>query len=213
MRLGDFVQASFDGTWDRGVVVGMREGEMGVMWLVHLQDRSDSRAWFFEQELEVVEMEPSDVVRSTLCHVRRVGTLLAGFAANLVQRAVDHDRSKFSSDELPAFIEATPKLAGLTYGSDEYKAALASIRLAIQNHYQMNGHHPEHWENGVDGMSLLDLVEMLADWKAAGERHADGSIEKSIEHNRERFRIGPQLESILRNTVKEMRLGDVVPGG
>lgn len=56
----------------------------------------------------------------------------------------------------------------------------------------------------VDGMTLLDLVEMFCDWKAATERHADGSIEKSIKHNKGRFNLTDQLASILNNTRKEM---------
>lgn len=56
----------------------------------------------------------------------------------------------------------------------------------------------------VDGMSLLDVVEMLCDWKAATERHADGSITKSIQINKARFNISDQLASILENTRKEM---------
>lgn len=60
------------------------------------------------------------------------------------------------------------------------------------------------FEPSIDGMSLLDLVEMFCDWKAATERHADGSIAKSIEINRERFKISEQLTGILRNTSKEM---------
>jgi hypothetical protein len=50
-------------------------------------------------------------------------------------------------------------------------------------------------------MDLFDLLEMLIDWKAASERMANGGdISKSIELNRERFNISPQVESILRNT-------------
>jgi hypothetical protein len=56
----------------------------------------------------------------------------------------------------------------------------------------------------VDGMTLLDLVEMFCDWKAATERHADGSIEKSIQHNKGRFKLTDQLASILENSRKEM---------
>lgn len=56
----------------------------------------------------------------------------------------------------------------------------------------------------VDGMTLLDLVEMFCDWKAATERHADGSIEKSIKQNTVRFNLSPQLEIILENTRKEL---------
>jgi hypothetical protein len=56
----------------------------------------------------------------------------------------------------------------------------------------------------VDGMSLLDLLEMLCDWKAAGERHADGSMARSLEINKKRFNISTQLQSVLENSVKEL---------
>ena len=41
--------------------------------------------------------------------------------------------------------------------------------------------------SGVNDMTLVDLVEMLADWKAATERHDDGDLAKSLEIQRERF--------------------------
>lgn len=53
-------------------------------------------------------------------------------------------------------------------------------------------------------MSLLDVIEMLCDWKAAGERHTDGSIERSLKVNRERFKISDQLHAILKNSAMEM---------
>lgn len=56
----------------------------------------------------------------------------------------------------------------------------------------------------VNKMTLLDLIEMLADWKAAGERHANGSMEKSLEHNQVRFGITEQLSQILKNTAREL---------
>lgn len=58
--------------------------------------------------------------------------------------------------------------------------------------------------SGMAGMSLLDLVEMLADWKAATERHATGDITKSIDMNAERFGYDDTLRSIFHNTVREM---------
>ena len=39
----------------------------------------------------------------------------------------------------------------------------------------------EIYANGVAGMDILDLVEMLCDWKAASERTKDGDFQKSIE--------------------------------
>lgn len=145
-------------------------------------------------------MTRDDVIRSTAAHIRRVGELLTDCTANLNRRAVVHDASKWSPEEWPAFEAATPQLAGITYGSEEYKAALRSIGPAIKHHNAANSHHPEHHTDGIDGMTLLDLIEMMCDWKAATERHDNGSIARSLDHNRERFKIGPQLERILRNT-------------
>jgi rubredoxin len=58
--------------------------------------------------------------------------------------------------------------------------------------------------SGIYGMSLLDIIEMLADWKAATARHADGDIKESLRINRERFGISDQLFEILKNTVQEL---------
>jgi hypothetical protein len=43
---------------------------------------------------------------------------------------------------------------------------------------------------------------MLADWKAATERMADGDLAKSLEIQRERFGLSDQLVAILRNTAQ-----------
>lgn len=59
-------------------------------------------------------------------------------------------------------------------------------------------------ESRVNAMSLLDILEMLADHKAAGERYKEGSIAQSMEVNRERFGYSDQLFAILENTVKEL---------
>lgn len=58
---------------------------------------------------------------------------------------------------------------------------------------------------GVEGMSLFDVLEMFMDWKAATERmQGGGDIWRSIEINAERFKLSPQLVSILKNTAREM---------
>ncbi len=53
-------------------------------------------------------------------------------------------------------------------------------------------------------MDLVDLLEMLADWKAASMRHEDGNILHSIDINIERFGLSPQLVNILVNTIRNM---------
>ena len=56
------------------------------------------------------------------------------------------------------------------YGSNEHKEALDIIKPAIDHHYKENRHHPEHFEDGISGMNLVDICEMISDWKAASDR-------------------------------------------
>lgn len=145
-----------------------------------------------------------DSTKDTLLHIKRVSQLLTEAASELIRRANVHDKSKLESPEKEYFDEYTPKLAGSTYGSDEYKSFLKELKVGLDHHYAHNSHHPEHYENGIDGFDLFDLIEMFFDWKAATERHNDGNIHKSIIINKERFKISDQLESILSNTAKRL---------
>lgn len=148
-----------------------------------------------------------DSREDTLAHIARVSQFLQLCANNLCTRGNVHDRSKLEEPEKSTFDACTLKLKAMAYGSDEYKAALAELKPALDHHYAANSHHPEHFgEAGVDGMTLFDVVEMLMDWKAATERMANGGdIRKSIEINTGRFKLTPQLADILRNTVEEMK--------
>ena len=136
----------------------------------------------------------------TLMHSQRVGELMIALAKEILDRSHCHDRSKTESPEVEIFNEYTPKLKDLTYGSIEYKEALSAMGPALKHHYAENQHHPEHRPNGINGMTLVDLVEMLADWKAATERHADGALGRSLEINKKRFDISDQLALVLENT-------------
>jgi len=145
-----------------------------------------------------------DSTNDTIAHIRRVQELLTEMMGKIEKRLIVHDASKLEEPEKTCFDEFTPKLKASTYGSDEYKKFLEGMGVALKHHYQNNSHHPEYHQNGLNGMSLLDLIEMLCDWKAATERHANGSISKSIELNKARFSIDAQLADILNNSVKEM---------
>lgn len=157
------------------------------------------------------DMTQDDVMRATIDHVTRVGELLSKCSNDLVLRGIHHDRSKFSELEWPYFAKYTPLLSATTYGSDEYREGLDSLRPAIEHHGASNRHHPEHFENGVRDMSLLDLLEMLCDWKAASERHKDGNILRSLEVSVERFKIPDELAQVLRNTISYLGLIPQVP--
>lgn len=145
-----------------------------------------------------------DSTEDTKKHIYRVQWLLGRCMRNLRLRQNAHDKSKLEDPEKTIFDEMTPKLKNSIYGSEEYKSFLESMKPALDHHYALNSHHPEHYPNGINGMSLLDLLEMLCDWKAAGERHANGSMERSLEINKDRFKISPQLQCVLENTAREL---------
>lgn len=50
-------------------------------------------------------------------------------------------------------------------------------------------------------MNLVDIIEMLADWKAATLRHADGDIMKSIEIQQKKLGFSDDIKHIFINTV------------
>jgi len=150
-------------------------------------------------------MTPTEARQQTKDHIERVGGLLRKVMHSLGNRAQGHDAGKLEEPEAPIFEANTAKLSGLTYNTPEYKEALAAMKVAIDHHYAENRHHPEHFEDGIAGMDLIDLVEMFCDWRAASERHPTGDIFKSIKSNIERFNLDPQLTSILLNTATRMK--------
>ena len=145
-----------------------------------------------------------DSKTDTLLHIKRVSELLNQAAIELIVRGNRHDDSKLEEPEKSEFDRLTPLLKTLTYGSDEYKSSLVELQVALKHHYVNNSHHPEHYENGVNGFDLFDLMEMFFDWKSAGERHADGNIYKSIEINKDRFKLSEQTVDIFTNTAKRL---------
>ena len=142
-----------------------------------------------------------DSRKYTKKHIKRVREYLTECMIELNNKAIMHDYDKIHNDQEKAmFDEYTPKLQHCTYGSEEYKSFLAGLKPALDIHYANNRHHPEHFENGIRGMNLLDVLEMVCDWKASSERHADGNIYKSIEINQERFGYSDDLKNLLKNT-------------
>ena len=136
----------------------------------------------------------------TLRHMETLRNYLNVVIRELLTRGEQHDQSKLESPEVEAYDRITDGLRGMTYGSEEYRAVLRSEKPAINHHYQTYRHHPEHFEHGYRDMTLIDLLEMFCDWKAATLRHDNGSLMKSIEINQARFGYGDDLAQILRNT-------------
>ena len=138
-------------------------------------------------------------------HQRRVAALMIDFACRLLQRAAIHDDSKHTPEELGP-LEAMHRLietdGPAPFGSDAYRARTDMLRPMLGFHYARNSHHPEHHPNGVEDMDLLDLVEMLLDWKAASER--DGSTTMNLSAAAERFHLEPQMRKVFETTARNL---------
>lgn len=143
----------------------------------------------------------SEATFKTMRHIETVRNYLSVCIRELLIRQELHDQSKLETPEVDAYDAITHRLRGITYGSDEYRAVLKEYKPAIDHHYQVNRHHPEFHPDGYRDMTLIDLVEMICDWRAASLRHDDGSIYQSLEINQERFGYSDELKQILRNTV------------
>lgn len=146
-------------------------------------------------------MSDFDSLRGTIDHINSVREKIYLVITELLGRALNHDKSKMDSPEKEGYDKFTPRLRSLEYGSQKYWDTLKEMKPIIDHHYAHNRHHPEYFADSINGMNLIDLLEMMCDWRAAGERHEKSSMVKSIEINAERFHMDEQLKQILLNTV------------
>ena len=147
-----------------------------------------------------------DSRKDTEKHIAKVSLYIDKCIDEMAERSISHDQDKIGDPvEKALFDEYTPKLAGCTYGSEEYKEFLKGLKPALDRHYKNNRHHPEHFEDGIRDMNLIDLLEMICDWKASSERHGDGDVLRSIEINQKRFGYSDELKEIFVNTIHFLR--------
>jgi len=155
-----------------------------------------------------------DSTPDTLRHSLRVAELMGELIKELLDRSIRHDLSKTREPELAVYDDVVPRLRATPYGSPEHRALVDAMGEGLRHHHANNRHHPEHFADGVNGMTLVDLVEMLADWKAATERTSPpGDLADSLPVNGERFGIAPQLMDILENTARHFGWLAVEPDG
>lgn len=137
-------------------------------------------------------------------HISNVTKHLGAIAHDLKIRGVKHDGSKFDKDEFPHLVQMEIELdrdGELEFDSPEFMERMEKLQPMRVAHYKKNRHHPEHFERGVNDMNLLDIVEMLCDWKDASERHGHDAIQ--LTKCFERFNISDQLGSIIENTCQD----------
>jgi hypothetical protein len=142
----------------------------------------------------------------TVAHVTRIRHLIALCIDKLNNKSAHHDDSKFTELELSYLAKIEEKVykeGNAPFASPEYNERKKLLQPMLEHHYRNNSHHPEHFENGVNGMDLFDVVEMFCDWKAASERGEESSM--NLQHACEKYKIDSQLKEILYNTAKNFK--------
>ncbi len=121
--------------------------------------------------------ERYDSRADTLAHIERVQSLIKAAIENLANRATVHDQSKLEEPEKSVFDACTIKLKSIPYGSDEYKAALAELKPALDHHYAANSHHPEFYPKRHGGF-FAAMLRSIAD---AQEEQANPALHNPSE--------------------------------
>jgi len=153
--------------------------------------------------------KPYDCREDVMKHKEMVEYWLNGFATRLKHRAYTHDNSKLKEPEKSMFDEWIPNLKLVEFGSDEYKYALTQMEEGLRHHYEHNRHHPQHYGNGIDGMTIIDVVEMLSDWMASAQAK---KTPIDLDYLAKRFNISDQLLNIIANTLREVDVRNEIEG-
>ena len=126
--------------------------------------------------------------------------VLYNLGNQLKERADNHDNSKYDKEEKEVF-ESIDNIKREDFDSYEeyYNCTKPLIQKALDHHYAKNRHHPEHFEHGVEDMNLLDILEMVVDWDSSASCRG---TELDTDYSFKRFKITPQLQKIILNTLK-----------
>lgn len=117
-----------------------------------------------------------ELVQNNICLFQESGEYNDIFD-ELALRASSHDRSKFSEPELTPYIWLTWKYH-CEWNNIPFKLPIGmdqKIRDAKFHHFSNNRHHPE-WHFDLNDMTIVDLIEMVCDWKAAGQEFGEKSL-------------------------------------
>lgn len=153
----------------------------------------------------MTQFNPSkdDLIYHYKDYIQHIQWLMEGMASvqhELMRRMLTHDRTKIGEDELDAYAEIVPGFKDYEYGTPEHKAHGNRLGPAWKHHTENNRHHTEHFENGLNDMNLLDLIEMVCDWRAASMRSGNFDYGQSLRVFKERVNPDEQVMDIIRNT-------------
>lgn len=148
-------------------------------------------------------MNNYDSTIDTLEHKSNVEKLMRVITVDLMTRGSHHDDSKLESPEKEGYDSLIPELRNAKYGSIEYNNIRKKMMdTCLGHHYEVNRHHPEHFENGILDFTLVDLVEYFVDTFAASMK-SDTPFSDGVKINAEKHKLPKELAQIFINTVNE----------
>ena len=137
-------------------------------------------------------------------HKMKVQIMLDKVSRRFLVLGRNHDKSKLKSPEKEIYSQYHEDLRSVEYGSPEYNRIRNAMDSAIQHHYAENDHHPEHFENGIYDMDLIQIIEMLADWVAVADDKGTNVI-KDLPMLMERHNIPENYYAIFKNTIEALK--------
>lgn len=145
--------------------------------------------------------------KKTLGHINHTKKYISTIIKELESRAKSHDNSALYSPEIDVFAEYTEGSSqDFIYGNcREYSDETTQV---LKQHYEKNPHHIESYENGIQDMTLIDLMIMLCDWTAlfSKSKKRDKEIIEFIKQNKDKYGFSDEVMQILINTYVDLLL-------
>jgi len=135
----------------------------------------------------------TQALRKSIDQVKVVQHLLASSQIALLNRQLNHDSTKLENPEWRRVL--------YKFDKEQFPMSDKDLEQAQHHHYAHNRHHPQRFENGVDDMHIIDIVEMIIDWIGDAYCDKEDPIE-AVKRKSEKYNINPQLMNIFLNTVE-----------
>ena len=140
-------------------------------------------------------------------HQLHVSNNMKRIANELRRRGIRHDNSKFSGIEATIgnmYHDEYNKINVLCPHKSDVENYAEKTKAASIEHYRLNDHHVEHFENGLSGMSLIQLTELVCDSVAhLKERgYAPTECVCEVEYLFKGYGASDDVISIVKNTVQ-----------
>lgn len=140
-------------------------------------------------------------------HRALVHDKMATVSRDINTRARHHDQSSLNGSEFRIYEEHFDELQKYPMFDPRRDAVLKEMRVATMYHHNANDHHPEHFDDGINGMNLIQMIEFVADIMSQSEQNGI-DVYEMLPLLKDQYDISSQLYQVILNTVAGIkRLG------